>query len=409
MTIDDVVKETLTNWADEARVPDRLADRALGRRRRNRIKAFAVLAGATAAVVAAALTVPIAIQGRGGETSRVLADGLIADGPAIALTGPPELSTDPDAAVPAKLVATPEVAMYAYYVWNAEKISDKRQIVTRTWYLYNPDTETYEKSPWANVAVAAGGYVAVLEDHQSRRVGILGPHGQVKWVDLEQPASSVEWSPDRKKLLLTSYASNPDEQGVVDEHGGSDVVPVTRTGFSVVDVASGQAYFRPLPSGDDVPERNDLRWSDDGTLMWEHVSTPPLTKRFYDLEGSPQEAPPNVAGTYQEAGLSPSGRSLMIDNPDKSAIVAVKDVASGRTTPLKPVAGHWIEQSVAWSGEDNVITWACALKGVDNCEISEFRSRLLLVGADGRQAVPLTGFMENSQKPGSWKPLFAPR
>ncbi|MEU0567068.1 hypothetical protein ABZ297_17010 [Nonomuraea sp. NPDC005983] len=409
MTIDDVVREALSGWADEARVPDRLADRALGKRRRNRIKAFAVMAGATAAVVAAALTVPTATQGMGGETSRVLTDGLIAGGPAIALAGPPELSTDPDAAVPAKLVATPEVAMYAYYVWSTEKISDKRQILTRTWYLYNPDTETYEKSPWASVAVAAGGYVAVLEDHQSRRVGILGPHGQVKWVDLEQPASSVEWSPDRKKLLLTSYASNPDEQGVVDENLSSEVVSVARTGFSVVDVESGQANFRPLASGDDVGQRNDLHWSHDGMLIWEHVSTPPLTKRFYDLEGSQQEAPPNVAGTHQKAGLSPSGRSLMIDSPDKGAIVAVKDVASGRTTPLKPVAGHWIEQSVAWSGEDNVITWACALKGVDNCEISEFRNRLLLVGADGRQAVPLTGFRENSQKPGSWEPLFAPR
>ncbi|MEU7893261.1 WD40 repeat domain-containing protein [Nonomuraea sp. NPDC049152] len=410
MTIDDVVRETLGQWGDEARVPEGLADRALGRRRRNRIRTFAVIAGATAAVVAAAMTVPAALHGGGGETSVLLAGrGLTADGPAIVLPEPGELSADPDASPPTKLIATPEVAMYAYFVWDHEKISDKRQIVKQTWYLYNPATATYEKTPWAVVDVAPGGYVAVLEEQQARRVGVLSPDGQVKWVDLERPVSSVEWSPDGGRLLLSSYASNPNEQGVIDESGSSDVVPAPRTGFTVVDLADGQASFHPLASGDDIPWRNDLRWSDDGTLIWEQNSSESLTKRFYDLEGRPHEAPPKVAESHEEAGLSPSGRSLASDAPDKSAVVALADVATGSVTQLKPVAGHWIEQSVAWSGDDKVITWACELKGMDGCQGSEFRNRLLLVDADGGRAVPLTGFRENSQQPGSWEPLFARR
>ncbi|MEV2272629.1 hypothetical protein [Nonomuraea africana] len=415
MKIDDVVKDTLGRWAEEATVPQGLADRALGRRRRNRIRAFAVMAGATATVVAAALTVPALVQGSGGESGVILVEGKVADDPAISLKGPLEVSADPDATPPTKLVATEKVAMYAYHTWDYEKISDTRQILKRTWYLYNPDTATYEKTPWAAVDVADGGHVAVLEEPQARRVGLLGPGGQVRWIDLEQPASQLKWSPDGRKLLLVSYAANPNEQGVFDEDGSSrEVVPVTRTGFSVVDVAAGQAYFRPLPAGGDTAwARNvDLHWSDDGTLIWDwdtgSESSPP-PRRFYDLDGRPHAAPPNPADTGQEAGLSPTGRFSAIHSPDRSAIAAVLDTSSGVTTPLKPVAGHWIEQVVIWSGDDHLITWACELKGSDGCEVSEFRNRLLLVSVDGRQAVPLTGFRENSQKPGSWEPLFARR
>ncbi|WP_283135118.1 hypothetical protein [Rhizohabitans arisaemae] len=412
MTIDEIVKETLGRWADEARVPGGLADRALARRRRGRVRTFAVIAGATAAVVAAAVVVAPAVLPRRGDDTRIALAGnsLIVDGPAVALPQSGELSADSDAAPPTKLVATPEAAMYAYYVWDYEQLPDKRQRYRQTWYLYNPATATYEKTPWAVVDVADGGYVAVLEEQHARRVGVLGPDRQVKWVDLPHPASSVKWSPDGGKLLLTSYSANPHGQL---EMSGTVVVhrsPATRTGFSVVDVKSGQVSFRPLTSVDgDLGANLWLYWSQDGSLIWETQSTPPSTKRFYDLEGRPRPAPPHVAETYQEAGLSPSGRSLMVDSPDQSAIVAVKDVASGTTTPLRPLAGHWIEQSVAWSGEDKVIVWACELEGTNNCRVSEFRNRLLLVDADGGQAVPLTGYMANSQEPGAWVPLFARR
>ncbi|MFD1930144.1 hypothetical protein ACFSKW_01500 [Nonomuraea mangrovi] len=408
MTIDDVVKETLGRWADEAQVPQGLADRALGGRRRGRIRTFAVIAGATAAVVAAAVTVPATIQDTTGTQIVLARTGLLADGPAITLPELTEVSADPDASPPTRLVSTPEVALYAYYVWDHEKISDKRQILKRTWYLYNPATAAYEKTPWAMVDVAPGGYVAVLEEQQARRVGVLSPDGQARWVDLERPASTVQWSPDGGRLLLTSYAANPDEQGREDENGSAEIVRVARTGFSVVDVATGQAAFRPLASDEDMYEQ-DLRWSDDGTLIWEQGGAQPPSRRFYDLEGRPHEAPPKAVTTHQKAGLSPGGRTLATDSPDKGAVVGLADVATGRVTALKPVAGHWIEQALAWSGEDRLVTWACELEGTDGCRISEFRNRLLLVDADGGGAVPLTGFRENSQQPGSWEPLFARR
>ncbi|SDH57484.1 hypothetical protein SAMN05421505_11865 [Sinosporangium album] len=410
MTVEDVVREELDRWADEARTPSGLADRALGGRRRRRTRMIAVIAGAAAAVVVGALAVPGALRGGGEQTAIVLAgEGLTTDGPAVALPPSAEVSADPDASPPSRLVATPEVAMYAYSVWDYEKVSQSRQVFRRTWYLYNPAAAAYEKTPWAVVDVAAGGHVAVLEEQQASRVGVLSPTGRVRWVELEHPASTVEWSPDGSRLLLTGFASNPYEQGVVDEGGPSEIVEHVRTGFTVVDVGSGEARFRALESAPGQMGVTMLGWSGDGTLIWEPGPTSEQTKLFYDLQGRPHGAPPHEGETYQEAGLSPGRRSLAVDSPGRGAVVAVKDVASGTVTPLKPVAGHWIEQAVAWSGDGKLVTWACEQQGAANCRVSEFRNRLLLVDADGRAAVPLTGFRENSENPGAWEPLFARR
>ncbi|MFF5208594.1 hypothetical protein [Streptosporangium sp. NPDC000396] len=406
MIIDELVKRTLHNWSDEARVPADLASKALGRRRRSRIRTFAVVAGATAAVVAGAFTVPAVIQGTGQ----------------LAVLTDPSLSTktvgDPASGPPKSLVAAGRTAVYAYYTWDQEKISDKRQVRKRTWYLYDKGEQTYRQTPWAWLDVApAGEYVAVLERILARRVGVVAARGGgVRWIDLEHPAAAVRWSPDGRRLLVTNYGGNPDEFFV--PVNGRQPVPSTRTGYTIVDLGSGQAVFHPLkPNGDNwFSSRLDLSWSADGTLVWEPVPrTRAGTKRFYDLSGKPRSAPPGVAETYLEAGVSPGGRWLVTDSPVNTAFSGVKDMRTGKTRPIQMVEGYWIYAPVAWADDDHMIAWGCGPTGT-GCD-GTARNRLVLIDVDGKKAVPLTGYRtvpltgyrQDSRKPGQWEPIFSRR
>ncbi|WP_433248403.1 hypothetical protein ACQPYK_00460 [Streptosporangium sp. CA-135522] len=408
MTIDETVRRTLHDWSGEARVPADLASKALGRRRRSRVKAFAVVAGATAAVVAGALTVPSLVpglvQGRQGNDDRPAIVVLTGSNPSTETAG------DPESAPPKTLVAAGGTAAYAYYVWDREKISAEREVTKRTWYLYDKAGRSYLRTPWAWLDVAPGGEtVAVLEGIPARRVGVIaGRGGEAQWIDLDRPAAAVRWSPDARKLLVTHYEGNPDE--VVTEQMG-ETAEANRTGYSVVDLDSGRIEFHSLEPDDNnrFGGRLDFSWSTDGSLVWEHNSTPPGTKKFYAPDGTPRQGPPGAADTYQEAGVSPGGRWIPEQNRDRSAVVDLKDTRTGEVTALKPVGGHWIEQLVSWADDDRVIAWACELKGTGNCAVSEFRNRLLLVDVNGGEAVPLTGYRGNSQKPGSWEPLFTRR
>ncbi|MET8338635.1 hypothetical protein ABZV14_00930 [Streptosporangium canum] len=406
MTIDELVRRTLRDWSDEARVPSDLASRVLRRRRRSGVKAFAVVAGATAAVVAGALTVPALVQGGQVDDSR----------PAVVVLTEPSPSTetvgDPESAPPRTLVAAGGTAVYSYYVWDQVKISDDRQVLTRAWSLYDKGGQAYDQTPWAWLDVAPGGdSVAVLEQVPARRVGVVtGRGGEVRWIDLERPAGAVRWSPDAKKLLVTNYDGNPDESYIL-VNNSRKMMPTSRTGYTVVDLDSGQSAFHALEPDENnrFGGRQDFSWSTDGTLVWEHNSAPPGTKKFYDLDGDPRPGPPGAAETYEAAGVSPDGRWIPAQSPDKNAAMALKDVRTGEVLSVKPIDGQWVEQLVAWADDGHVITWACESKGFNSCVGSEFRNRLLLVDVNGGDAVPLTGYRENNQKPGSWEPVFTRR
>lgn len=172
MTIDELVRRTLRDWSDEARVPSDLASRVLRRRRRARVRAFAVVAGATAAVVAGALTVPALVQGEQVDDSR----------PAVVVMTDPSPSTetvgDPDSVRPTTLVAAGDTAIYAYFTMSQVKESGGRRVLKRTWRLYDKDKKVYEQTPWAWLDVAGGGEsIAVLERVAARRVGVTGSRG----------------------------------------------------------------------------------------------------------------------------------------------------------------------------------------------------------------------------------------
>ncbi|MEU4829891.1 hypothetical protein [Streptosporangium sp. NPDC023615] len=408
MTIDELVRQTLREWSEQAPVPaGDLAGSVLRRRGRTRLRTFAVVAGATASLVAAAVTVPALIQRDAPRDDRGAITVVVAE---------PDPSTetaaDPDSSPPKTLMAAGTTAAYSYYTWAEEKISEDRQVRKMTWHRYDRDLGRYEPTPWAWLDVARGGRAAAfLEKVPANRVGVLTGRGtEVRWIALDRPAASVYWSPDASRLLLTNYSANPDESYVMEDGGRRTSAP-SRVGFTVVDLAEGRSTFQGLPQHpDEMATRNDLSWADDGTLVWEHSSSGSPVKRYYDLRGNARAAPSKEADTYQEAGLSPDGRRLAVQSPDRSAIVGVQDLTTGGTVPFNSAPGYWIEQSVAWADDERLIVWACETKGDDDCVGGEFRNRLILVGLNGGEAVPLSGYRENSEVAGkSWEPVFTTR
>ncbi|MCG5219656.1 hypothetical protein [Streptosporangium sp. KLBMP 9127] len=423
MTIDEHVREAFRDWSDDVRVPGDLASKAIRRRGRRRVKAGVAFAGAVAAVTALAFTVPSLIQDDGGRA--------VVAGPTSG-----ELLTDPDSSPPSRLVAAGGVAVYAYYTWQADTTRE------RTWYLYDQEKKTYEKTPWDMLDVAPGGQrTAVLEQFPANRVGVIsGPGAEPRWIELAQPAAGVRWSPDGRRLLVTTYKSDPDVNTrliteatplpetsktpggvpVTGDTGPNDTGPndtgpndeeQPRTGFAVVDVEQGTVAFVPLGhAAEPANRRMDLRWSDDGTLIWEPTVRPPY-RNYYDLEGKPQAMPEQDTRFPDGFGIDPYA-DFPDGKPDTGDGMIVHagpmDLSTFTPQPLKPIQGHHVESGLAWADDTNFVAWACEVEAAE-CVGGEFRNRLVLVNTDGSGLVPLTGFRENSQRPGSWEPHLSRR
>ena len=202
----------------------------------------------------------------------------------------------------------------------------------------------------------------------------------------------------------------------------------SRTGFSIVDVASGRAEFhvvrekpRPTPSRVAIVDprtgkvkgyrstvgvpysnaRRDLAWSDDGTLLWEPEVTG-QSRRFIDLAGN-EVAPPKrwrlAVRSWERAGVSPDGTRYADRGEAPGPQTTVKDTATGEVVGVQGV-----EQLLAWADDDHLIGLGCA----GDCE-NEFRNGLVLVSVDGEHVTRLSAYRRNSQAEGSWVPLLTRR
>lgn len=175
MRSEELIKETMRQWAEEAEVPGDLASRALKGGKRVRMLTAAALAGAVAVVMAGvSLVVPSLLHAERG----------IAVNPEPTVNvNTTETRTDPESSPPRTLVAAGDVAVYAYYTWEEVKTSDDMVTVKRTWYLYDRDSDSYQETPWAMLDVApGGGRAAVLEKVPADRVGVLDQAGgEIKW------------------------------------------------------------------------------------------------------------------------------------------------------------------------------------------------------------------------------------
>ncbi|MEU6711170.1 hypothetical protein ABZ897_06775 [Nonomuraea sp. NPDC046802] len=401
-----LLRDTLHEWADESVVPHDLADRALRRRVWKPVGAAALVVG-----LVAAIAVFVTGQNEPPDTVRPAIELPVRPSPA-----PTDVRTDTEHSPPTKLIAAGRMAVSAYYATSREPVSENMERIRRKWSLYDPRTGGYEQTPWAWVDVAPGLQVAaVLEgDLLGKRLGILDMNTRqiLSWIELEQPAASVAWSPDGTKIVATTYSSYPDVlRGRGDQaspsHDGSP-----RTGYYIVDARTGKAEHHelaPLPSGINLPRisrnsprpitngngRQDLGWSLDGTMLWAPASTSP-DRVFYSLDGEPRDAPKGeryVRGS-QISAVSPDGRLLLGRDglPTK-----ITDVETGQ------VAGRQrVLQLHAWADDDNVIALGCAGK----CE-DEFTNGLVLVSVDGKRMTQLAA-NRNTRK-GNWKAVLTLR
>lgn len=432
MNMESLVRETLREWSGQARLPAGLADQVLRHRSRRRFLVPALVAGATAIVVGVAAVI-------GAVTTGVFTESSGERGAGVLSPAGGGIRADTGNWPPRRLMAAGQVAMSAYYTldWDTEMKATRF-----TWYLYQPAKDAYAKTPWAHLDVAPGMRVAaVLEGPlPARRVGLLDMETQkvARWITLDHRAGAVTWSPDGRKLLVTTYGRHPDEgniDGLLNANGQQhpdalkEVPQSSRSGFSVVDVASGKETFTSRPAysadPDDAPPyiavntRQDFRWSRDGTSVWTATEMEPPTRYFYDLTGKHRRMPKHESDADQPAWLSPDGRLLatrpLSDHvrpdgtyaPRDDADTAIKDLATGREILIRATKKYHFEQLVAWADSAHLIATACDQGKCGNRD--KWGSRYVLVRLKDRKAVPLSGLEDLDRQKLAWMPLFTRR
>ncbi|HEX2315018.1 MAG TPA: hypothetical protein VHJ17_14850 [Thermomonospora sp.] len=409
MKLETLLRQTLHEWADDARVPPDLADRALGhgrrrsRRTRRRFPASFAAAGATALVAASTLVVA---QVTGGDVGVGRDQGPSLSQPASAQGGS-VLVGGPSSTPPKRLFSAKGVVLSAYAVPRVRRGSDSTTTLERTWYLADLESGVYRRTPWAYLDVAPGlRYAAVLEAPlPSSRVGIVDmATGELtRWVQVNEGAAGLVWSPQGDRVLVTHYRGDP-ETGVDDVfvYPRKPSVLSTRTGYSVIDVETGEAAFHQAPPDATEPGlRQDFGWSRDGGLIWRTADSG-SDKIYYEIGGGPAEAEGDALAHSQTAGVSPSGRYLAVDGGDTPGVwTRVVETATGRQVGVQPVL-----ELVSWVDDTHLVAVDC---GRPSCPGSYgFSSRYVLVDVTGREVVPLTGFLPD-EEPGAWEPLFTRR
>ncbi|GGW73013.1 hypothetical protein GCM10010503_58100 [Streptomyces lucensis JCM 4490] len=403
MNVEELVRDSLREMAREARpAAADLADRVLELRRRRRTRRITVSAVSAAAVAAVAVAVPLTDGGGRDVRPAHITDGRVA--------------AHADQSPPRELIGAGDALMAGYSTQKGVDQPNKDRILTRTYRLLDPGTRTYRKDDrWAFATVAPGARMAaVLErDLPASRVGLLDlADGEVKrWVPVPQGAGAAVFSPDGGKLLVTTYAKNPDraywsariqENGTMQPQG----VP-SRTGFTLIDVAAGTGQWHKLPYwkdryGEALNARADLEFSHDGKFLWEAVETSP-GRKYHALDGTDVRAPAVESHLWPsvEAGLSPDGRLAAgaFAGRGKEIASAIDDPVTGRRVTTVPG-----QQLLAWADGRRLIAWGIGGDG------DEFHQRLVLVTVGSQKVRPLSGFRSpRDNSAGRWEPLFTTR
>ncbi|WP_149822845.1 WD40 repeat domain-containing protein [Streptomyces tailanensis] len=406
MNVDELVRDALREQADEqSPLASGFADRVLAVRRRRRNRTIAGAAAATAAVVAVAVGVP-ALSG-GGEDVRPASEMNKSD-----------IIAHPDQSPPKNMIAAGDTALAAFFVYDLVKQSNGDNIRTRTYGLLDQKTGKYRKVKWAFLDVAPGmRTAAVLEGElPAKRIGLLDMiTGKVdRWIPVDHGVAFVEFSPDGQKLLATTYSKNPDRnfadhpQSV---NGKEEPGPVaSRTGFSVVDVDTGEEKWHKAPQWKDewgffYNSREDFQWSHDGETVWSDTGEEPF-KEFYDLNGDKTGIPDSEKYvSYAKAGLSPNGKLIGGEFAGRGEEISSEIVDARTGERVTTVPG---QQLLAWADDERVIAWGCDPKRCGGK--GEFRNQLILLTIGSDKVVQLSDFRKASADyPGRWEPVFAER
>jgi hypothetical protein len=404
VNVEELVRDSL-RWKAVQQSPPapNFADRVLTVKRRRRNSRFAAVAAATVAAVAVAVVVPLLDSGR--------------DGPRLASeTKRNDIVAHPEQTPPKDLIAAGDTALAAYYTSDRVERSSKVGVLDRTYSLLDQKAGKYVKTTkWSYVSVAPGMRTAAVLEKElpAKRIGLLDLlTGKIeRWIPVDHAVASAEFSSDGSKLVATTYAKNPDLVYKLDYDSDGDgkkndwgkhYEESDRTGFSIVDVASGKSSWSEVTDTKDVNVRQDFAFSHDDRLVYTGRTTQPPVQ-FYDLKGAKVAVPANEKHLhwYVEARLSPDGK------------LAAGEFAGGAKTTaseiVDPYTGKRVakvrgQQLLAWVDNKRLIAWDI-LPGTN-----EFHSRLVLITIGSDKEVPLSGFRKGDDgAAGRWTPLFAQR
>lgn len=405
MNVDDLVRDALREQAaQQPLAAGGFADRVLAVRRRRRTRRIVVAAAATVAVVAVAVAVPLLDSGK--EDVRP-SGGIVVE---------KKTQAHPDQSPPREEISVGGTTLAGYFIPETVKKTADSSVYQRTYHLLNPKTGRYAKAAdWSWIAVAPGGRTAaVLErDLPASRIGLLDlTTGKVqRWIPVDHGAGGLAFSRDGRKLLATTYAENPDLQVTSqDSDGGVPAPTSSRTGFYVLDVASGAGAWTEVKlvgnpddprGGTFLNSRQDFALTDDGRHVWAGNPMGDIGKEFWDLKGAKVSAPAGdkYLEWYVDAGKSPSGRLVAGDFAGEKWKTSsyVVDAGTGAKTEVRG------QQLLAWVGDKQLIAW-----DIGKNDKNEFHQRLVLVTVGSAKEVPLSGFREgNDGDAGRWEPLFA--
>ncbi|MFI7234788.1 hypothetical protein [Streptomyces cyaneofuscatus] len=410
MNVEELVRDSLREQAAGITPPPPgLAGRILAERRRRRARTLASAAAATALVVAAAVGVPTLLDagdrntGRGGEAQVVGGEVATHD-----------VLSHVDQSPPRDRIAVGDQILAAYFTSKEVKQPNRDEIVERTYSVLNQQTGRYEVDErWSFLAVAPGMRTAAVLERElpAPRIGLLDLRtGEVtRWIPLAQGAGGLFFSPDGSKLVATTYDKNPDRaywSHKVQVNDGYEPWRVPcRTGFAVVDVATGTSAWQPLPAyaggGGGFGSGENLRFNADGTLLYEPVNMAPgVIYRTFD--GKAVTAPAKEAHVdlvSAPAGLSPDGRLVAggFAGGVKTTATEVLDPRTGQR-----VAKLRGQELLAWVDSTRLIAWDIAPGG------GEYENRLVLVGIGAKKTVSLSGARTPADhSAGRWEPIFA--
>ncbi|MFE1879054.1 YncE family protein [Streptomyces diastatochromogenes] len=403
MNVEELVRDSLKEMAGQAQPASaNLADRVFVLRRRRRTRRIAGVAASAVAVVAVAVGVPM-LDG-GGRDVRPAA---VPDGRVVA---------HPDQSPPREMIGAGDTVLAGYSTLKTVKLPNKDWIYKETYRLLDPDTGTYKKDDrWSFVTVAPGARTAAVLERElpATRVGLLDlASGEVKrWIPVPQGAGGAAFSPDGTKLAVTTYAKNPDRafwSAKVEVNSKMEPQRVSsRTGFTVIDVASGKGQWHKLPFWKDQygmggNARTDLEFSHDGKYLWEPLTENP-GRKYHALDGTDVETPAVERNLkpYVEAGLSPDGKYAAGDFAGHGKVIAssIGDPVTGKFVTTVPG-----QQLLAWADGKRLIAWGIGGDG------NEFHQRLVLVTIGSDKVQPLSGFRSPKDfSGGRWEPLFATR
>ncbi|MFG2267994.1 hypothetical protein [Streptomyces sp. NPDC048720] len=364
------------------------------------------MAGIAAALAGAGIVVALAAgDGDAGEK---------------AVSRPAAIAAHPDQLPPKELIAAGKVAVSAYYAVKAEKHANGDGELTYKWSLLNSTTGRYVGTDWAWLDVAPGMKTAAVLERglPADRVGLVDlATGKVKrWIKTDRGVGGVQFSPDGTHLVATTYRLDPDKLFKDASYRlNGKMVPgpkPSRTGFYVIDVASGQADFTARPPRKDDHGfvvgggRQDLAWSRDGKLLWEPWETK-VGRVFYRPDGA--EAPvPELEKKLGSPGaaVSPDGKlkTGQFVGQGGRIVSEVLDVKTGKRAALVPG-----QQLLAWADDDWLVAFSC---DPEQCAPNkgEFRNRLILASLDGKDVIPLSGFRGSRLRdPNRWNPILSNR